>query len=517
MNSEQKKNTEYPYEFSVIMAVYNVEPYLKEAVDSVLKQTFDFKKVQIILVDDGSPDKSGEICDAYAKKYPENIFVIHKENGGVSSARNAGLAIAKGRYINFMDPDDKISPETLSSVYAFFDKYGNETDVVTIKTQYFGARKGAYHLNWRFSKEDKVADLNGQENYYIQKAVNAVFFQNSALIDIKFDENLAISEDVKFVTQVLTKRMKLGFCAKGTYFYRIRQTGVQSALQGSKENRSYYINTVENAYEWMIAYSKEKFGKVLPYFQSLLINELYWRISPKDIKPNCLTQEEWFTYQQKIKALCSYLDTEVVAKAKGVFIDEKFFMLFHKINAFPELVKSKDGKELSLFYEGIRISNLSSQLTRIEFIKLTENSVQIEGIARFAGVSEEEEIGIFLQSGEEKFPCEIFDRNTENRKHFGFAMYKDVGFKTEIPLSGWGRAVRVGFTLCGAEILRKKLTYGKFSPVGLEYKRGYYKESLRFSLSFYASASGKIFFPEYIITFSEQEARKSFGFYQTVL
>ena len=215
MNSEQKKNTEYPYEFSIIMAVYNVEPYLKEAVDSVLKQTFDFKKVQIILVDDGSPDKSGEICDAYAKKYPENIFVIHKENGGVSSARNAGLAIAKGRYINFMDPDDKISPDTLSSVYAFFDKFGEQTDVVTIKTIYFGGRKGAYHLNWRFSKEDKVADLNGQENYYIQKAVNAVFFQNSALIDIKFDENLAISEDVKFVTQVLTKRMKLGFCAKG--------------------------------------------------------------------------------------------------------------------------------------------------------------------------------------------------------------------------------------------------------------------------------------------------------------
>ena len=477
MNSEQKKNTEYPYEFSIIMAVYNVEPYLKEAVDSVLKQTFDFKKVQIILVDDGSPDKSGEICDAYAKKYPENIFVIHKENGGVSSARNAGLAIAKGRYVNFMDPDDKISSDTLSSVYAFFDKYGQETDVVTIKTLCFGGRKGAYHLNWRFSKEDKVADLNGQEYEYIQKAVATAFFQKSALKDIKFDENLAISEDVKFVTQVLTKRMKLGFCAKGTYFYRIRQTGVQSALQGSKENRSYYINTVENAYEWMIAYSKEKFGKVLPYFQSLLINELYWRISPKDIKPNCLTQEEWFTYQQKTKALCSYLDTEVVAKAKGVFIDEKVFMLFHKFNALPDLVKSEDGKEVSLFYGDRKLSSLSSQLTRIEFIKLKENSVHIEGFARFVGVSEEEEIGISLQSGEEKFSCEIFDRNTENRKRFGFPLYKDIGFKAEIPLSGWGRAVRVGFSLRGTEILRKKLSYGKFSPVGIEYKKGYYWSS----------------------------------------
>ena len=100
---------EYPYIFTLIMAVYNVELYLKEAIESVIAQSIGIDRIQLILVDDGSPDNSGAICDAYAARYPDNIFVIHKENGGVSSARNRGLELARGEYVNFMDSDDKLS------------------------------------------------------------------------------------------------------------------------------------------------------------------------------------------------------------------------------------------------------------------------------------------------------------------------------------------------------------------------------------------------------------------------
>ena len=82
---------DYPFEFSVVMAVYNVEPFLRETVNSLISQNFGFEKIQLIMVDDGSSDGSGTICDEYAELYPQNVVVIHKENGGVSSARNEGL------------------------------------------------------------------------------------------------------------------------------------------------------------------------------------------------------------------------------------------------------------------------------------------------------------------------------------------------------------------------------------------------------------------------------------------
>ena len=93
---------------SVIVPVYKVEPYLRECVESVMAQTLT--DIEIILVDDGSPDNCGAICDEYAAK-DTRITVIHKENGGLSDARNVGLDIATGEYIGFVDSDDWIYPK----------------------------------------------------------------------------------------------------------------------------------------------------------------------------------------------------------------------------------------------------------------------------------------------------------------------------------------------------------------------------------------------------------------------
>lgn len=92
---------------SVIVAAYKVKDYLRKCVDSILSQTF--KNLEVILVDDGSPDESGAICDEYALK-DKRIRVIHKTNGGQSTARNKGLEIAQGDYIGFVDGDDWIEP-----------------------------------------------------------------------------------------------------------------------------------------------------------------------------------------------------------------------------------------------------------------------------------------------------------------------------------------------------------------------------------------------------------------------
>ena len=109
---------------SIIVPVYNVEKYLRKCVDSILNQTF--KDFELILVDDGSIDTSGKICDEYNLK-DNRIKVIHKENGGLSSARNAGLDIAQGEYIGFVDSDDWIELDMYEELYKICKE--NDTDV----------------------------------------------------------------------------------------------------------------------------------------------------------------------------------------------------------------------------------------------------------------------------------------------------------------------------------------------------------------------------------------------------
>ena len=106
---------------SIIVPIYKVEPYLNKCVQSIVDQTY--RDLEIILVDDGSPDNCPAICDAWAAK-DSRIRVIHKENGGLSDARNAGLAIATGKYICFIDSDDSIAPTFIAELYDALSRTG---------------------------------------------------------------------------------------------------------------------------------------------------------------------------------------------------------------------------------------------------------------------------------------------------------------------------------------------------------------------------------------------------------
>ena len=109
---------------TIVVPVYKVEKYIDKCINSILSQTY--KNLEIILVDDGSPDDCGKICDRYAK-LDTRINVIHKENGGLSDARNAGNDVAKGKFISFIDSDDYIEPEYIEILYKAIKK--DETDI----------------------------------------------------------------------------------------------------------------------------------------------------------------------------------------------------------------------------------------------------------------------------------------------------------------------------------------------------------------------------------------------------
>ena len=148
----------YKYKFSVIIPIYNVENYLRDAIDSVINQSIGFlENVQLILVNDGSKDNSESICMEYKEKYPENIIYIKQENSGVSSARNTGIEYINGKYVNFLDGDDKWNLDVFEKVWNFFEN--NDVQVVACRRKFFEARDDYHALDYVF-EEDRVIDIN---------------------------------------------------------------------------------------------------------------------------------------------------------------------------------------------------------------------------------------------------------------------------------------------------------------------------------------------------------------------
>ena len=190
---------------SIIVPVYNVEEYLNKCVDSIINQTY--KNIEVILINDGSKDSSGEICDTYAKK-DSRVKVIHKENGGVSSARNKGLEASTGDFIMFVDSDDWIEVEAITSLMKIQNR--NNYDVIMF---------GAYRENLILEKTTKtnlieqsfenIDEINEVLPKLIrQEKINSLWskiYKSSVIKDnrISFNESLSIAEDALFNYEVL--------------------------------------------------------------------------------------------------------------------------------------------------------------------------------------------------------------------------------------------------------------------------------------------------------------------------
>ena len=325
------------FDFSIIMAVYNVEPYLREAIGSVVKQDIGFENhVQLILVDDGSPDGSGAICDEYAAKYPENILVIHKENGGVSSARNAGIDVATGTWLNFFDSDDKLSCNTLSKVKAFFDAHPGEVDIATIPVFFFEAIKGAHPTNGKFNKGSRIIYLL-DEPEIVQNLCTTTFIKRDCIGDIRFSTNLVYAEDAYFMSQLLLRSPKLGVVAGCKYFYRKRSNNT-SAVQNKSSNPKFY-QTPRYFYLPYIEEAKRIFGEIPRFVACVLAYYLQWDLKsisaiPSDIG---LSEEERRRCEAEYRLALKAADDGFIASTKNLYLEHRLAYFRNKYGASPEL------------------------------------------------------------------------------------------------------------------------------------------------------------------------------------
>ena len=209
---------------SVIIPVYNVEPYLRKCLDSILNQTY--KNLEIILVDDGSTDKSGIICDEYADR-DKRIKVVHQINQGLSAARNAGLDLCSGDYITFVDSDDYIEYDEIEVLVDQIVPNGivcNGSTIIYQNKKVVKKSKKLYELNQKEALKLYImenANWGGIKkiDYFIGNSVNNKLFPSNILKTLRFNCEIKVSEDVDFMIRVLlkVKNIKLLPCAK--YFY----------------------------------------------------------------------------------------------------------------------------------------------------------------------------------------------------------------------------------------------------------------------------------------------------------
>lgn len=216
---------------SAIVPVYQAEPYIRKCIDSILNQSFgDF---ELILVDDGSPDACGSICDEYAQK-DRRIRVIHKPNGGVSEARNTGLEQALGKYISFIDPDDWIEPDLFQDSLAFCEK--NNADIVCFEVCIIKNKRKRIHYRFDGNKL-----LTGQDALVkiltdiIDNSPCNKVYKKEVWRDVRFPVGRRF-EDVATIYRVFHNAETVGYIKK-YYYYYVKHEGSAIALSFDAQRR----------------------------------------------------------------------------------------------------------------------------------------------------------------------------------------------------------------------------------------------------------------------------------------
>ena len=232
---------------SVIVPVYKVEPYLRKCVDSILNQTYS--NLEVILVDDGSPDNCGAICDEYAAK-DSRVKVIHKENGGLSDARNAGLDAMRGEYVAFVDSDDWIDANMFNSLMYNLKSFGSDVSVagvfvevevngiITESTKHTYAEKSFFESNERAIQRY----LTGAWSAW-GKVFNSNLFSN-----LRFPIN-ELNEDEAIVLNLYSQCKRI--CYSNETFYHYMQRPHSNSITASKfsSKKLAWVNHCKNNLE----------------------------------------------------------------------------------------------------------------------------------------------------------------------------------------------------------------------------------------------------------------------------
>ncbi len=287
---------------TIIIPVYKVEEYLERCIESIINQTYN--NLEIILVDDGSPDNCGKICDEYQTK-DKRIKVIHKENGGVSAARNDGIEASSGQYIAFIDSDDYINKEYIEGLYSNLKKNDcdisicsyNETNEYTYSIQ--ETIESEAHV---YNSEQIMEKLLYQREIYT--SVWCKLFKRELFENVVFPIESNIGEDLATVYKLIAKSKKIVYSnAKNYYYFQRDNSLIKSQFKIQRMNCIKYI------YE-MIDIINNKYPKLLPAAHNRLFMEAVFIIIQ-------IPKKEYKDEYQQLKGIIKKYRKEVLKDKKS--------------------------------------------------------------------------------------------------------------------------------------------------------------------------------------------------------
>ena len=218
---------------SIIVPVYNVETYLAKCVDSILAQTYT--NLEIFLVNDGSSDCCGKLCDEYAKE-DKRIKVIHKKNGGLSDARNVAIDVTTGEFITFIDSDDYVTDDYIMTLYSLIEKYECKVSIALYNTFVEGSKPKVVN---RVYREDCQTNIKAIEEMFYQEKYDTaswakLYHSSLFATGIRYPKGI-VYEDLATTYLLIFQSDKVAFCNRRIYNYVLRRDSIEGSSFSSKK------------------------------------------------------------------------------------------------------------------------------------------------------------------------------------------------------------------------------------------------------------------------------------------
>ena len=363
--------------FSVIISIYNAGRYLDDSIGSVLNQTIGKDKIQIILVNDGSTDETEEICLKYQNNYPKNIKYIKIEHRGVSVGRNVGLQYAKGKFINFLDADDKWDEQAFKLALLFF-KYYKNLNMISCRIIFFEAQTSYHPLDYKFYKT-RIVNLS-QEYNCIQLSSSSSFFRHSAIKDKYFKEGIFNGEDTRFINSMLLLKPEYGLLKEAIYYYRKRSDST-SAIQNKFKDEDFYFYVFKSVDEYLIEESKKLYNKILPFIQFYIAYNTLFRI---------IIPSYYYLDKAKFNEYCKLIDNNLRQIEDKYIIEQKILSLNVKFLALSRKYQRDLRDEVKLIntkfiYSGHKLMNLKNDNNILiwRILDIKNGKIHLEGRDNF--------------------------------------------------------------------------------------------------------------------------------------